>query len=109
MNPIESYMTACTLITITASVISIIVNLIGKAKAPVTAQDERIAKLEARMDGAESHLNNDNKRLMQIEEGNRVTQQALLAIMRHDIDGNNMDQLKAAEIDLQEYLINKGG
>ncbi|MCH4015025.1 MAG: hypothetical protein LKE64_11985 [Solobacterium sp.] len=109
MNPIESYMTACTLITITASVISIIVNLIGKAKAPVTAQDERIAKLEARMDGAESHLNNDNKRLMQIEEGNRVTQQALLAIMRHDIDGNNMEQLKAAEIDLQEYLINKGG
>lgn len=109
MNPIESYMTACTLITITASVISIIVNLIGKAKAPVTAQDERIAKLEARMDGTESHLNNDNKRLMQIEEGNRVTQQALLAIMRHDIDGNNMEQLKAAEIDLQEYLINKGG
>lgn len=107
MNPIESYMTACTLITITASVISIIVNLIGKAKAPVTAQDERIAKLEARMDGAESHLNNDNKRLMQIEEGNRVTQQALLAIMRHDIDGNNMEQLREAESSLQEYLINK--
>ena len=107
MNPIESYMTACTLITITASVISIIVNLIGKAKAPVTAQDERIAKLEARMDGAESHLNNDNKRLIQIEEGNRVTQQALLAIMRHDIDGNNMEQLREAESSLQEYLINK--
>ncbi len=26
MNPIESYMTACTLITITASVVSIVVN-----------------------------------------------------------------------------------
>lgn len=107
MSPIETYMTICTLITITASVVSIVVNLIGKAKTPNIRQDERIAKLEARMDVAESHLDTDNKRLKQIEEGNRVTQQALLAIMRHDIDGNNMEQLREAESSLQEYLINK--
>ena len=96
-----------TFINLIWTVSNIVNQLIGKAKTPNVRQDERITALETRMKAAEEHLNKDNIRLGQIEEGNRVTQQAILAIMRHDIDGNNMDQLREAESALQEYLINK--
>ena len=55
----------------------------------------------------EKHLDNDNKRLQEIEKGNRITQQSILALMRHAIDGNNLDQLREAESQMQEYLIQK--
>jgi hypothetical protein len=38
-----------------------------------------------------------------------VTQQALLALMSHAINGNDIDKLSRAKDDLESYLINKGG
>ena len=63
--------------------------------------------LEDRLKKHEEYFNNDNKRLLAIEEGNRVTQKALLALMSHAINGNDTDKLKEAENALREYLINK--
>lgn len=53
------------------------------------------------------HIDNDNKRIKSIEAGNRITQQALLALMSHAINGNDIDKLEKARDDLQQYLIEK--
>ena len=37
----------------------------------------------------------------------KVTQQALLAIMSYEINGNDIDKLKQAKDDLEEYLIKR--
>ena len=37
----------------------------------------------------------------------RVSQQALLALLDHSIDGNNVDQMRAAKIAIQKHLLNK--
>ena len=42
-----------------------------------------------------------------IEEGNKVTQKALLALLAHALDGNNTAQLQDAKEGLQQYLINR--
>ena len=55
------------------------------------------------------YLDRDNRRLNSLDEGNRVTQQALLALMSHAINGNDIDKLTRAKDDLESYLINKGG
>lgn len=112
MNPqvLESMQTAITIMTVLnlawtiGNVISVIVT---KVKSPNVRQDERITSLETRTDQIEKHLDNDNKRLQEIEKGNRITQQSILALMRHAIDGNNIDQLREAESNMQEYLIQK--
>lgn len=52
-------------------------------------------------------LNNDNDRLKEIEESNKMMLQSLLVIINHDITGNGIEQLKQTRNDLQEYLINK--
>ena len=110
MNPqvLESMQTAITIMTVLnlawtiGNIISVIVT---KVKSPNVRQDERITSLETRTDQIEKHLDNDNKRLQEIEKGNRITQQSILALMRHAIDGNNIDQLREAESNMQEYLI----
>lgn len=101
------------LITISAAV-AIVISAVKKLKEPENAQNREIKELRDKMNTIEDRLNrhdeffgNDNKRLSAIEEGNRVTQQAILALMQHAINGNDVDKLKKAEDDLKTYLINK--
>lgn len=52
-------------------------------------------------------LDNDNKRLKEIEDSNKMILQCLLVIINHDITGNGIDKMKSARDELQEYLINR--
>ena len=84
---------------------------IGKAvqaaKAPNTRQDERISSLEDWRKGVDEKLDSDNRRIKSIEEGNRATQRALLALLDHGIDGNNIQQMQKAKEELQDHLISR--
>ena len=101
------------LITISAAV-AVIVSAIKKLREPENVQNrkledisKKIDAIEARLKIHEEYFNNDNRRISAIEEGNRVTQKALLALMSHAINGNDIDELKKAQASLKEYLINK--
>ena len=61
-------------------------------------QDERLGKLEEKAAA-------DYERLNQLEEGNAITQRALLALLAHGIDGNDIEAMKQAKAELTNYLI----
>lgn len=84
-----------------------IVKAIKTAKAPNIHQDERLDALEKWRDEVDRKLTADNNRLRDIDDGNRVTQRALLALLDHGIDGNNVKQMQKAKEELQEHLINR--
>ena len=101
------------LITISAAA-TIVISAIKKLKEPEDNQNKEIKSLKdeiisikAQLKIHDEYFGNDNRRLSSIEEGNRVTQKALLALMSHAINGNDVDKLKEAENSLREYLINK--
>ena len=77
------------------------------AKAPNDQQNERLDALEDWKRIVDSKLNKDNERLESIEEGNRATARALLALLDHGIDGNNIKQMQDAKESLQNHLINR--
>lgn len=77
------------------------------AKAPNDEQNDRIAALEEWRREVDSKLISDKKHLENLDEGNRVTQLALLALLDHGIDGNNIDQMRHAKDELQQHLINR--
>lgn len=83
-----------------------IVQAVKAAKAPNDAQNERLSSLEKRMDAAEGKLNRDHDRFESIDASNRVTQRAILALLDHGIDGNNIKQMQDAKEALQDHLIN---
>ena len=80
-----------------------------KIKEPEQRQNERIEALEKQMEKYSKFFDNDNKRLLELEKGNTVTQQALLALLSHALNGNDVDGLKKAKGDLESYLISRGG
>ena len=94
------------IITISTA-IGLLINFISKLREPEKKQDERIKACEERLDKIEGMLVEDDKRLMAIDEGNKITQTALLALLKHALNGNETKALKDAEKDLENYLINK--
>lgn len=84
-----------------------IVRAYKAAKAPNDAQNAMLKDHETRLKAAENKLKIDHDRFNSIDESNRITQQALLALLSHGLDGNNTDQMQHAKDRLQEYLINR--
>ena len=99
----------CGAICTLAAATTVIINAFRRAREPELLQDQRIDALEKQVAKFGEYLDRDNRRLNSLDEGNRVTQQALLALMSHAINGNDIDKLTRAKDDLESYLINKGG
>lgn len=83
-----------------------IVKVVKVAKAPMNEQNERLDKLETDMKEVQCKLSQDHERFESIDASNRVTQRALLALLDHGIDGNNIEQMQHAKEALQNHLIN---
>lgn len=77
------------------------------AKAPNNHQNKRLDALEEWKREVDRKLIRDNDRLDRKEKGDRATQHALLALLDHGIDGNNIKQMQDAKEELQDYLINR--
>ena len=84
-----------------------IVKLIAVFKAPNAEQDRRLSMLERHMEEVDTFLARDKARLDNMEDSNRVTQRALLALLAHGIDGNHQTQMEEAKKELENHLIRK--
>ena len=100
-------LTAALAITTLAGAVEKIVNAVKVARTPHQKQDARLDALEAWRREVDGKLNRDNDRLESMDEGSRVTQRAILALLDHGIDGNNIEQMQHAKEALQNHLIDK--
>lgn len=97
-----------------AAVITLILNLIKKVRAPEDKQNEKLKNHEDRINSLENqnkiftqYFINDDKRFKAIERSNKITQSAILALLKHSINGQDIESLKKAEKSLEEFLIEK--
>lgn len=104
---IESLMTWLQLIVLVASVITLLVTIGKTANKPNITQNQRLDELEEWRKTVDKRLIDGNTHFDQIDKGNRITQEALLALMQYTINGNDMDKLKNAKDKLESYLIEK--
>lgn len=112
-TPAQLIAIATAIITISTAV-GVIINFLTKLKEPERKQNDRIQacedrlnKLDVIIEKFQGYFTNDDRRFKEIEEGNKITQTALLALLKHSINGNDTKALKEAEKSLEEYLINK--
>ena len=107
------------------AVTTLIFKLFNRVKAPEIKQNERLDALEKKYDALSKDLKeqkrqrdetitqfmqyftNDDNRFKAIERSNKVTQNALLALLKHALNGNDLQALKDAEKSLEAYLIEK--
>lgn len=96
-----------TVVNTLGSAIEKIARAVKAAKAPNTTQDSRLDELEKWRCEVDRRLLAGNTHFDVIDEGNRITQRALLALLSHGIDGNNVDQMEKAQKEITDYLINR--
>lgn len=96
------------------AVVTLIFKLFNRLRAPETKQNERISALEEWKKETDETLKafrqyfiNDDTRFKDIERSNKITQGALLALLKHALNGNDLESLKDAEKELEAYLLDK--
>ena len=85
-----------------------------KKQKPEDDQNERIKRIEEllveynkKFEQYDMFLKNDNRRLTAIEESIKIDRRGFLALIKHAIDGNDIESLKASRKELEDYLLNK--
>ena len=107
-------LSVCAAIVTIAAAIGVITKALDKARAPEKEQNERLDAHEKRLNALDEiiikfreYFDNDDRRFKEIEKSNKITQSALLALLKHSINGNDTESLKEARKNLEEYLIEK--
>lgn len=89
------------------SAVEKIIKVVKAAKEPNEAQNDRLDELERWRKDVDQRLVNGNAHFDSIDASTRVTQRALLALLGHGIDGNNVGQMQDAKKEIENYLISK--
>ena len=84
-----------------------IVGIVKAIKAPDVAQNDRLTALEEDMAQVKQYLTNDKKAIDGLSEGDKVSKHAILALLGHGIDGNNVEEMIQSKHELEKYLINR--
>ena len=107
-------LSVCAAIVTISAAIGVIAKALDKARAPEKEQNERLDAHEKRLNALDEiiikfreYFDNDDRRFKEIEKSNKITQSALLALLKHSINGNDTESLKEARKNLEEYLIEK--
>ena len=104
---IGALLALCGAIATIGNAVEKIIKVWKAAKAPNVEQNDRLNALEKWKEEVDEILTRDLKRFESLDIGNRVTQRALLALLDHGIDGNNIEQMQHAKEELQNHLINR--
>jgi hypothetical protein len=102
---LNNLLAVCGGISCIAAAINWIAKAVKAARAPDQKQNARIKALEDKTKEYDTYFEADKKRLVKLEEGNRITQRALLALLSHGIDGNDVQAMQESKKELQEFLI----
>lgn len=103
----SAVLAAASAIVLISNAVEKIVKAVKAAKAPGDAIDGRISELENWRKEVDNERIGNQKHFKAVDDSNRVTQLALLALLDHGIDGNNIDQMQHAKEELQTHLINR--
>lgn len=98
---------ACAAIVTISAAVTLIVKWITKAREPEESQNHRLDAIERHLDEVDRKLARDNERLIRMESGNYIMQEAILALIDHALNDNEIDGLKAVKKKLEGFLIEK--
>ena len=104
----------CGAIVSISAAIGVIAKIIEKARAPEVEQNKRLDEHDRRLNAHDEIIekfkeffDNDDQRFKTIENANEIILSALLALLKHSLNGNDTASLKDAERSLEKYLIEK--
>lgn len=106
---LTGFLFICGAIITVSSALTAIIGWLSKKRAPEKLQNERITALETRMAEFErehtTRFEKDELRLVRLEESTEATNEALLALLGHAINDNDVEEVRNARKKLENLLI----
>ena len=96
-----------TVLVQTGTVIGLVYAFIKFAGTPNATQNARLTALEAWQKDVDKRLEDGNKKFDENKKSTKVTMEALLALLSHALDGNDIEGLKNASKEINAYLLEK--
>lgn len=111
---LQGFLYLCGALITVSSVLTVLMRFFDWKNRPNQRQNERLDAAEKRLDGIDKKFQQydtffltDKERLDDIDKANKVTQRAILALLSHAINGNDVDSLHRAKHELEDYLTQK--
>lgn len=82
-------------------------HLVDKASTKSHKIIEQVDKHERMLEKHTEYLSNDNQRLKDVEDTNRLIMRGIMNLLSHEIDGNHTTQLQKVRDAMNEYLMDK--
>ena len=78
-----------------------------RKKAPVVALEGRADETKAMLEAHTQMLQADRARLTALEEQQRIMLRALMAMLSHELNGNDVQKLRDSVSEINDFLIKK--
>lgn len=106
-NLITLFLSFCGGIGILGAAVAYIAKAIGWIRLPEKHQDETLADHEKRISELERKTDSDYDDIKKLNREVKMVLQAIVAIMKHELDGNHQSDLIKAQADIEKYLLEK--
>lgn len=97
----------CGAIITVLTVWNMVESRVKSIKEPTQTLSSRVAVIESKIEEYEQRFKRDKEKIEEIEKGNRITQRSLLALLNHDLIGDNVEEMTDVKKELENYLINR--
>lgn len=104
---IQNTLAYLSLITQIGTMLTLVYALGKFLNRPNQTQNERLASAERRLESVERRIDEHERHIRAMDDGTRVIQEALLALMDHAINGNDIERLRGVRDKLEQHLIEK--
>lgn len=99
--------TALSLLLTILNIINMATTLKSKADKPLTDLITRIECVERQLEEVKRNRKVVDERLEDVETTSKVLLKGVSALLGHSIDGNNIEEMRSARTELNEYLFGK--
>ena len=104
---ISLFLTFCGGIGIIGAATVYIAKAVGWIRRPEIKQDNILQDHEKRITELEGKTETDYTEIKKLQAEMKMMLKAVVAIMKHEIDGNHQADLLAAQKDIEKYLVEK--
>lgn len=104
---IQLFLAFCGGISILGAAAVYIAKAVGWIRKPEMTQNKILEDHEDRITRLEEKTDNDYDDIKKLQKEVKMVLKATLAIMKHEIDGNNTTDLQKTRDDIEEYLLDK--
>ena len=80
---------------------------INKINSPRDELEKRMTEAERKIKEHDEQIAKASSRINTLEKEERLIMRALLALLEHGLDGNNVQKMSEAKNDLEKYLLEK--